>query len=42
MTPFGLHEGILGLLVHIPVLIGISLLTEPQKEEHVISFMEGR
>jgi len=32
---YDMHEGILGLLVHIPVLIGVSLATTPQAEEHV-------
>ena len=42
LTPFGLHEGILGLLTHIPVLIIVSLLTEPQREEHVEGFMGNK
>ena len=34
-----LHEGILGLMVHIPVLVGVSLATGRQDEAHVESFM---
>jgi len=39
LSPFGLHEGILGLIIHVPVLIIVSLMTEPQQEDHVVSFM---
>ncbi len=39
LSPFGLHEGILGLIIHVPVLIIVSLMTEPQQEDHVASFM---
>ena len=39
LKPFELHEGILGLLVHVPVLVGISYLGEPQDESHVASFL---
>ncbi|MGB1840015.1 MAG: sodium:solute symporter family protein [Longimicrobiales bacterium] len=38
--PFDIHEGIVGLLVHIPVLIIVSLATEPQTEEHLDAFFE--
>jgi SSS family solute:Na+ symporter len=41
LKPFGMHEGILGLLVHIPVLVGVSLLTRPQPEEHLAGFFES-
>ncbi len=34
-----LHEGILGLLVHIPVLIGVSLATPAQSRAHVDAFV---
>jgi SSS family solute:Na+ symporter len=30
MRPFDMHEGVLGLMVHVPVLIVVSLLTRPQ------------
>jgi len=36
--PFGMHEGVLGLIVHIPVLIAVSLATQRQDEEHVEAF----
>ncbi|MGB1780394.1 MAG: sodium:solute symporter family protein, partial [Longimicrobiales bacterium] len=38
--PFDIHEGIVGLLVHIPVLIIVSLATEPQTDEHLDAFFE--
>jgi SSS family solute:Na+ symporter len=37
--PFDMHEGILGLLVHVPVLIGVSLATPAQASEHVEGFL---
>lgn len=36
--PFGMHEGILGLLVHIPVLVVVSLLTKRQDDAHLAGF----
>lgn len=36
--PFGIHEGILGLLVQIPVLVVVSLLTRRQPQEHLDAF----
>ena len=33
LRPYDLHEGLLGLMVHIPVLIGVSLLTRRQSKE---------
>jgi len=39
MNAWGIHEGILGLIVHVPVLIGISLLTPPQDDGHVNGFL---
>jgi len=36
--PFDMHEGILGLLIHVPVLVGVSLATAPQDPDHVESF----
>ena len=33
LRPYDLHEGLLGLIVHIPVLIGVSLLTRRQSKE---------
>ena len=39
LRPFGLHEGVLGLLVHIPVLVGVSLATQPQDRDHTEAFV---
>ena len=38
LKPFDMHEGILGLLVHVPVLIGVSLATPRQDDEHLGAF----
>lgn len=38
--PLGLHEGILGLIVHVPVLVGVSLAGKPQAEKHVSAFVD--
>lgn len=38
LKPFGMHEGVLGLLVHVPVLVAVSLLTRPQDGAHLSSF----
>jgi SSS family solute:Na+ symporter len=38
LRPFGMHEGVLGLLVHVPVLIAVSLATQKQDPEHVEAF----
>ena len=38
LKPFDMHEGIVGLLVHIPVLIGVSLATPAQSDEHLEKF----
>lgn len=40
LKPFDIHEGILGLLVHIPVLIGVSLATDEQDPGHTASFCD--
>ncbi|GMV04217.1 MAG: pantothenate permease [Gemmatimonadota bacterium] len=40
--PFGMHEGILGLLVHVPVLVAVSLVTRRQAEEHLRAFFPTR
>ncbi len=40
MMPWGLHEGIFGLMVHIPVLLAISYLTPAQAQSHVKLFIE--
>ncbi len=39
LRPFDLHEGILGLVVHVPVLIAVSLATRPQDAAHVAGFV---
>ncbi len=39
LKPFGMHEGILGLIVHVPVLIAVSLATRSQDPEHVEAFV---
>ena len=41
LRPLDLHEGILGLVVHIPVLIAVSLATPAQDAEHVAHFVES-
>ena len=38
LKPFQMHEGILGLLVHVPVLVAVSLSTDPQPDPHVRGF----
>lgn len=39
LRPYEIHEGILGLIVHIPVLVSVSLLTAPQAKAHTDSFV---
>ena len=39
LKPFGMHEGILGLMVHIPVLLAVSLRGKPQDDEHVEGYL---
>lgn len=39
LKPLGLHEGVLGLLVHVPVLLAVSRLGKPQDRDHVESFV---
>jgi SSS family solute:Na+ symporter len=34
LRPFDLHEGVIGLLVHVPVLVAVSLGTAPQPQAH--------
>ncbi len=38
LKPFDMHEGVIGLLVHVPVLVGISLMTPAQDSDHVEGF----
>lgn len=40
LKPLGIHEGILGLLVHVPVLVAVSLAGKPQDEEHAKSYVD--
>ncbi len=39
LKPFDMHEGILGLVVHIPVLLGVSLAGRAQPDEHVDDYI---
>ena len=39
--PLDIHEGILGLMVHVPVLVAVSLATPAQDEAQVDAFMEA-
>ncbi len=40
LKPFDMHEGILGLLVHVPILIGVSLSTPAQDRDHLSAFFD--
>jgi solute:Na+ symporter, SSS family len=40
LKPFDMHEGIYGLIVNLILLIGLSLLTQPDDEERVKKFTE--
>jgi solute:Na+ symporter, SSS family len=40
LAPFELHEGILGLFVHVPVLIVVSWLTPEQDRAHTDAFTD--
>ncbi len=40
LKPFGMHEGILGLLVQVPVLVLVSLSTRRQDPAHLAGFFE--
>jgi len=42
LRPLELHEGILGLVVHVPVLVAVSLLTRPQNEDHIDRYVAPR
>ena len=39
LKPLGMHEGILGLIVHVPVLLTVSLRGMPQDDEHVEGYL---
>jgi len=38
LRPFGMHEGVLGLVVQVPVLIGVSLMTPAQDDAYLRRF----
>jgi SSS family solute:Na+ symporter len=38
LKPFDMHEGVIGLMVHVPVLVVVSLLTRPQEPSHQNDF----
>jgi len=38
LRPLDMHEGVLGLIVHVPVLISVSLMTPIQNEKHLEGF----
>jgi SSS family solute:Na+ symporter len=40
LKPFGIHEGILGLLVHVPVLVAVSMRTPRQEALHAGAFVD--
>jgi solute:Na+ symporter, SSS family len=40
LRPFEIHEGILGVLVNVGVLVVVSLLTPPQSEAHTAAFVK--
>lgn len=42
LRPFDLHEGLLGLLVHVPVLIVVSLMTQTQPQQHREAFVQAQ
>ncbi len=40
LKPLGLHEGLLGLAVHVPVLLAVSWFGEPQSTRHASRFVD--
>jgi solute:Na+ symporter, SSS family len=42
LRPYEIHEGILGLMVNVPVLIGVSLMTRAQEAEQSGAFVDAR
>jgi SSS family solute:Na+ symporter len=42
LKPLGLHEGVLGLVVHVPVLVAVSLATPRQPEALLAQFFDRR
>jgi len=41
LRPFGIHEGICGLVVNTALLVFVSLATRPMREDHVASFIDA-
>ncbi len=41
LKPLGMHEGILGLMVHLPVLAAVSLSGTPQDADHVDRYLRA-
>jgi SSS family solute:Na+ symporter len=41
LRPWDLHEGILGFVVHVPVLVGLSLLTRDPRPEATAAFLRA-
>jgi solute:Na+ symporter, SSS family len=41
LRPLDLHEGILGLLVHLPVLVGVSFLTRDPEPDRAEAFLRA-
>lgn len=42
LRPWEIHEGILGVMVNVGVLVGVSLLTAPQPPDHAEAFVAAR
>lgn len=42
LRPWEIHEGLLGLVVNVAVLVAVSLLTRPQEPGHVEAFVAAR
>jgi SSS family solute:Na+ symporter len=40
LRPWDIHEGLLGLVVNVALLVGVSLATAPQQGEHSEAFVE--
>ncbi|HUH13764.1 MAG TPA: sodium:solute symporter family protein [Longimicrobiales bacterium] len=42
LRPWEIHEGLLGVVVNVAVLVSVSLLTRPQDPEHAEAFVAAR
>ncbi len=42
LRPWDIHEGLLGLVVNVALLVGVSLATAPQGREHSGAFVDAR